>query len=272
VILISSCFDPPEFSIAPEISLSRITFGETPDVSEVDSILLVINFKDGDGDLGLDANLPEHSEYPYHRYNYYTADGGDIHPIYSKFITDDIAVLEFGNVSGRLVMDDLATDPQYDPKLPPFVIPSCFYHEMTDTTVVAKASDIDRIPEEYRGDQLITIGGQNYVVIKGYMYRTVNENNFNIIVRMFEQVGTNTFQEIFFNDGCEPQFAGRFPILSTEDDSPLEGILSYSMYSVGFKPVLAPKYFRFEITVTDRALHTTEPLVTRVYTLDELRR
>jgi hypothetical protein len=70
-----------------------------------------------------------------------------------------------------------------------------------------------------------------------------------------------------------PDFRGRFPILTKEDeDSPLEGVLNYSMYSVGIEPVLGLKSFWFEITVKDRALHTTEPLKTRVYFLDELRR
>ncbi|MFZ1806019.1 MAG: hypothetical protein WAU36_02290 [Cyclobacteriaceae bacterium] len=50
---LSSCFDPPEYSNTPEIEFENIVFKETPDLSDADSLILFIKFRDGDGNLGL---------------------------------------------------------------------------------------------------------------------------------------------------------------------------------------------------------------------------
>ena len=46
----TSCFTVPEFPLAPSISLNSAYFQEEP---QTDYIYLTINYKDGDGDLGL---------------------------------------------------------------------------------------------------------------------------------------------------------------------------------------------------------------------------
>lgn len=51
-----SCFDPPEYSNTPEIEFENIVFKETPNLSDNDSLILFIKFRDGDGDLGLRPN------------------------------------------------------------------------------------------------------------------------------------------------------------------------------------------------------------------------
>lgn len=48
-----SCFDPPEYSNTPEIEFENLVFKETPDLSDADSLILFIKFRDGDGNLGL---------------------------------------------------------------------------------------------------------------------------------------------------------------------------------------------------------------------------
>lgn len=53
---LSSCFDPPEYSNIPEIEFENLVFKETPDLSDADSLILFIKFRDGDGDLGLHPN------------------------------------------------------------------------------------------------------------------------------------------------------------------------------------------------------------------------
>ena len=50
---LSSCFDPPEYSNIPEIEFENLVFKETPDLSDADSLILFIKFRDGDGNLGL---------------------------------------------------------------------------------------------------------------------------------------------------------------------------------------------------------------------------
>lgn len=48
-----SCFTPPEYSNTPEIEFENLVFKETPDLSDADSLILFIKFRDGDGNLGL---------------------------------------------------------------------------------------------------------------------------------------------------------------------------------------------------------------------------
>lgn len=50
LLLCSACYKAPEFPVEPSISFNEVQFYETP--SE-DSLVLTINFQDGDGNLGL---------------------------------------------------------------------------------------------------------------------------------------------------------------------------------------------------------------------------
>ena len=49
-----ACDEPPELPLAPSISFNSITFKEG--VSGRDSLILMVDFEDGDGDLGLDRD------------------------------------------------------------------------------------------------------------------------------------------------------------------------------------------------------------------------
>jgi hypothetical protein len=58
LIGVTACFNPPEFPIEPQIEYESIQYKEygTGLDTEYDSLILTISFKDGDGDLGLDAS------------------------------------------------------------------------------------------------------------------------------------------------------------------------------------------------------------------------
>ena len=81
VLGFNSCKKKPEFSIIPQISFVNIArygvFQKQPDntIAYNDSIPITITFKDGDGDLGLDANdiTP-----PYNVYNIVTDSLGNV--------------------------------------------------------------------------------------------------------------------------------------------------------------------------------------------------
>src|ERR1041385_5993621 len=56
-LFISSCFNPPEYPDVPEIVFKSVNYvkgGLTPEGDPAeDSVILVLNFKDGDGDIGI---------------------------------------------------------------------------------------------------------------------------------------------------------------------------------------------------------------------------
>ena len=55
-IFLASCADPPLYSNVPEIIFDNIIFRDIADPSAVDSLIVTVRFKDGDGNLGLDAS------------------------------------------------------------------------------------------------------------------------------------------------------------------------------------------------------------------------
>lgn len=56
VLGVTSCFDPPEYPNTPEIEFENIVFKDIANPSDPDSLILFINFRDGDGNLGLEPN------------------------------------------------------------------------------------------------------------------------------------------------------------------------------------------------------------------------
>lgn len=56
-----TCYEKPEFPVVPEISINEFYFFQANDLQ--DSMIFEINFTDGDGDVGLDANQ---TDPPYH--------------------------------------------------------------------------------------------------------------------------------------------------------------------------------------------------------------
>ena len=67
-VFVAACADPPQYSNTPEIIFDNIIFRDVADPSAVDSLIISVRFKDGDGDLGLDAT---ETGSPYHDKTYY---------------------------------------------------------------------------------------------------------------------------------------------------------------------------------------------------------
>lgn len=67
--VMSGCYNPPEFPIEPAIHFSDIIFKQVE--NRPDSLILVIEFQDGDGDLGLNADengLPYNDVWYFRKY------------------------------------------------------------------------------------------------------------------------------------------------------------------------------------------------------------
>ena len=58
-----SCFEAPHFAAKPEIEFNNLIFRKgvktNPLITPADSLILTLNFKDGDGDLGLSGEGPD---------------------------------------------------------------------------------------------------------------------------------------------------------------------------------------------------------------------
>jgi hypothetical protein len=54
---LASCFDPPEYPVTPSITYENVVFKDSEDPTISDTLVVSINFKDGDGNLGIDGTL-----------------------------------------------------------------------------------------------------------------------------------------------------------------------------------------------------------------------
>jgi hypothetical protein len=102
IILVSACFNAPEFPNEPSITFNDIIFKHGATDLDPDSLILTLNFQDGDGDLGL------------------RADGTDTEPPYND-------LWFFRNVNYPIGIDSAVKysdrfTPEYD-TLPPYEFP-----------------------------------------------------------------------------------------------------------------------------------------------------
>ena len=68
---LSACYERPNLSVVPAIGMNNFYFKMIKGVS-LDSLILTVNFEDGDGDLGLDAN---EDDPPYELYDVFVNNG-----------------------------------------------------------------------------------------------------------------------------------------------------------------------------------------------------
>ena len=73
----TSCFTAPEFPNEPEISFNNIVFSKGIEEFDPDSLVLAINFQDGDGDLGLRNDGADTGE-PYNALWYFVKPDGSL--------------------------------------------------------------------------------------------------------------------------------------------------------------------------------------------------
>jgi hypothetical protein len=271
LVLLGACFDPPEFPEVPQISLNKVRFGDDPDEGNPDSVVISLNFRDGDGDLGLDPQNPRHSMFPFQFADFFQTDGsGGLTPveISSLVIVDQSnntqTVVDYIDVpdpdKGTLAYFSSRRTSTYS-NLPSYSCSDYVFREfivpVADAAILGPTVTV-----------IDTIEGE-YIYVKDSLYHRSNPNHYNIEVDFLIKVG-NTFDTLDFRQANCSTFDGRFPVLS-DDDNPLEGTLDYSLNSLFMKLFLEDQTFKFRIRIRDRALHVSNTIITDNLTLDEIR-
>lgn len=238
-----SCVEEPVFPITPVIDLEKIEFWESPNIEDPDSLVVYINFTDGDGDLGLNGN--------------------DVDPPFNP----EIFYLDNNN---KLITIRTRENPEYA-DLPPYEFPyTCTNYTESTRKIYFPANVVDKATTNVV-DSVIA-ENVKYYGIQDTIYFERNEDAFNIKVEYF--VLENGVFEPFdwvtaLAPACGETFDGRFPRLSNESGS-LEGTIRYSMKSVGFLPLFSIKPIRLRISIKDRALRTSNVIETE-FTLQQIR-
>jgi hypothetical protein len=247
-LVISSCFNPPEFPITPKIEFKDIYFRQIGSASDPDSLVVVIGFKDGDGDLGLgDAETVR----PYHEHDF------------------------FLDNQGKLITVRTRKKPGHE-NLPAFTKPfDCLNYLYTTINIPESQSSV--IDNSYNIVDTITRNGTKFFVVTDTFYVERNPNHYNFTVRFYQLVAGEwqefDWRTIYPYPRCGETWDGRFPYLTRDGrKAPLEGNLTYGMQSTGFLPLFGSRKLKLRIRIKDRALNESEEIETPEFTLPEIRR
>jgi hypothetical protein len=291
-ILCQSCVNEPEFSVVPEIGIDKVSFVITPKPEDADTLFLVLNFKDGDGDLGLPSNDIKYSSTPFNNINFFLEDGGPIEPVGSSIVyLNDVQTISPvidipEGVSGKLVTLATKDNPAYASVLPDYKFPytrTAYYYD----TIYVREKDMAILGHLDDTDSIAPVGikhgdSQTYYALLEIFYFQPNENFSNIDVT-FEiktlnpdpvNLPTDKYIYVPFDwtktDAVISPFNERFPVLG--DSGPLEGTIKYAMNDTGFLDNfdINTTVFRLKIQIKDRALHKSNIVYTGDLTLNDL--
>jgi hypothetical protein len=246
-VMFGACFSPPEFSTVPSISFQRVFFRENPDPVAKDSLVVEINFQDGDGDLGLGDAF---SDYPYHTVSYYLANDGDTTTLgtFSPYTNLQEVLLVPEGAVGKLATVRTRKTPGhgYENMFPEYICPFKNTDYVYDSIYVLEQDahifdeSTHNLFRTYNGDFLVRQNNDTYVV--------------------FDWKNSCGF-------GAD--FSARFPIL-TDGSNPLEGTLRYGMGTVGFHQLFDGKTIKLRIRIFDRALNASNVVESQPFMLQDI--
>jgi hypothetical protein len=232
-LFFSACNRPPELPVEPEIEFECVTFKEV--ANGQDSLIVKINFQDGDGDIGLRG---DESGRPYNDVFY--------------FFDSDEELITYSTRS---------TVPGYD-TLPAYEFPYYCTNWIINPTI--------EVTDVIRGPNGVDFRYTSDVVVEDTVYVQRNTNHFNMDIQYFVQ-RNGVYEEFDWVTSFEPQcgesFNGRFPVLSDLNDRPLEGTLRYGMTSSGFLFLFRNDTLKLRIQIKDRALNRSNVIETPPFTL-----
>lgn len=294
-LALGSCFDPPEFPNTPHIDLLGVAFREGGG-SVNDSLIVTLEFEDGDGDLGLDAAATQFKSGQFSNLIFFQTDGinkpnligvhTDLQNIdhinkKNEKVTSSLNVLMIDDPSkGKLVFPRTRKQSGYA-SLPAY---HCqFYEDATKSSSYAiEAGDKAVLDATAVVDTLFTKNNTQKVathyVIRDTLLFEWNPKHFNIEVDFLVKDPSNPdadasgFVEYNWNkEFCQQNLDGRFPILTDAEGSPLAGTIRYGMPSLGFKKIFTIKTMKLRIKIRDRAFNESNEIVTGEFTLDSIR-
>ena len=232
--LFISCEKDEGISKIPSISYDKIEFKKSINNLNQDSLILTINFIDGDGNLGLSN---DENNYPYHPYNAIIDQEFNWITLGSNNVTPPLYIYEPNGVYYLYSNED--NRPSYNCE--DYIIDTVNTTNKLDTFYIQKNENNKNIFIEF--------------------YK--KENNEFVLI---------DWKRIFDEEyGCGIDFNSRFPPLNISNSSQLlSGKLRYGMVSYGFEMILKNDIFKLKIHIKDRELNTSNIIETPEVTLEEI--
>ena len=229
-----SCIEDNNVSDIPSISYESLEFKKSDNSFNQDSLIITINFIDGDGNLGLSNDENNH---PYHPYNAIIDQEFNWITLGSNNITPPLYIYEPNGVYYLYSNED--DRPSYNCE--DYIIDTVNTTNKLDTFYIQKNENNKNIFIEF--------------------YK--KENNEFVLI---------DWKRIFDEEyGCGIDFNSRFPPLNISNSSQLlSGKLRYGMVSYGFEMILKNDIFKLKIHIKDRELNTSNIIETPEVTLEEI--
>ncbi|MFY0651811.1 MAG: hypothetical protein JXQ96_07240 [Cyclobacteriaceae bacterium] len=251
-IILGSCSAPEDFSTTPSIEFDQIVYKDLEDAP--DSLILFIDFQDGDGDLGLSR---DENDYPYQDFDFVIDEDGRIVTLGATDVRPPFYRFAFESGSNPEIISEKDNRPGF----------SCddydllFINENRDVFIPKGTKTTEINLAEFREDTLY--------VIK-------NENRNNIFVDFYRKRGSGyefiDWKRAFDVNGCGIDFNARFPIFDqTSLGSSLEGTIKYSMTSSGFNILIRTDTFKLKVKIKDRLLNDSNIIESRDLTLADIK-
>lgn len=269
MVAVSGCFEAPEFSDAPKLTFRDIKFKEVGSASDYDTLIIYLDFKDGNGDIGLSALNEDDFEVPYNSEFYFLADGnGGMTPFVST-VRENYTILNYNEQPGKIVTSKTRLLANYD-TLPAYNPNSCLNYSFL-TEVLAPHSSVDAT---YDIQDTIIVNGKSYAKIQEAVYYQPNPNHYNIEIRFWLFEGGVFVEYDWFKEFCIT-YDGRFPTSLSEfptyTNRPIEGTLRYAMPNTSFLAIFGNTPLQITARIRDRALNESNVVSTEVFDLNKIR-
>ena len=229
-----SCIQDNNVSDIPSISYESLEFKKSDNSFNQDSLIITINFIDGDGNLWLSN---DENNYPYHPYNAIIDQEFNWITLGSNNVTPPLYIYEPNGVYYLYSNED--NRPSYNCE--DYIIDTVNTTNKLDTFYIQKNENNKNIFIEF--------------------YK--KENNEFVLI---------DWKRIFDEEyGCGIDFNSRLPPLNISNSSQLlSGKLRYGMVSYGFEMILKNDVFKLKIHIKDRELNTSNIIETPEVTLEEI--
>jgi hypothetical protein len=245
LLLVVSCFEPPQYSIIPSIEFENVRTKDVADPNVSDTLIVTVSFKDGDGDLGRNRdteNDPPFNQKWYFRLNPVASCEATVTPPCKK-----ISYKDMGNLGDYVKYSTRRTNPNYD-TLPPYTKPfNCKNYE------------------------ILTNGGQ----IVDTLYFQYNPREYNFLCDLYVvEAGVPKKYDWYAGASCpaprEPLY-GIFDILASDGNPdlglPLEGTIAFKIASNSMSG-LKNKVLQFKIRIVDRAGNYSNEVISDNFPFD----
>ena len=243
LLILAGCEEPPRLPPEPRISFNALDYSIDPATFR-DTIVLTINFEDGDGDLGLGESAA-FTDPPYHPFNFVVNGDGDLvtyRAIQEATIPFDVFIRDEGQ-RNRLVEYGDSED-----------APAIRINDQPNSRDYLFPVFVDFNRDTIRTDTA---------------YIAQNPNFFNITIDFLLQQDDGSFEEFDFEANFGLSFDGRFPVLNNPDRA-IEGTLTYRMVSAfRLQPALRNSNLKLRVQIKDRALNRSNTIETAVFSIPQ---